>query len=244
VIIASSDAEAAVRMIAALNPKRYRVEHIFDLNEALLRAKIVLAHCLVVHIEGVDSTALTDVKQIAERCTPVMVSGDPSIRALAERLGGRFVGEPFEVHTFKRAVYRAVSKTQDKSHKVRGKIRDSGPRQVQRIALLYGKHAQAAVMAAVLRNQLGVSCDVATTPRDVLTMLESGLDCLVADPNLLMFTEDGAALASMLAQRGVPVIPLAGHAQHDVSSAGQAAWDISPHVRRTLTARNKISAAG
>ena len=42
-------------MRAALNPKRYRVEHLFDLDEALLRAKIVLAHCLVVDTDSVDA---------------------------------------------------------------------------------------------------------------------------------------------------------------------------------------------
>ena len=36
-------------MIAALNPKRYRVEHIFDLSEALLRAKLA-----VVNIENIS----------------------------------------------------------------------------------------------------------------------------------------------------------------------------------------------
>ncbi len=235
-------------MIAALNPKRYRVEHIFDLSEALLRAKIVLAHALVVHPDSVDAQALADVEHIAERCTPVIVSDDHGLRDFADRLGGRFVSEPLEVHTFKRAVYRAVSRTQEQRQRARGQ-RDSGPRDMQRVVMLHSRTSQAAIMAAVLRNQVGAGCEAASSPRDVLLLLDDihrgGVDCVVADPALLMNTEDGAQLARALARRGIPVIPLNGVDQLDVSSAGQVAWDIAPHVRRTLSARKqKIRAAG
>jgi hypothetical protein len=236
-------------MIAALNPKRYRVEHIFDLSEAILRAKIVLAHALVVHPDSVDGQALGDIEHIADRCTPVIVSPDASMHDLVSAYGGRYVSEPFDVHTFKRAVYRAVSRTQDQRQRARGQAQ-SGMREVQRVVMLHARKSQAAIMAAVLRNQVGASCEAASAPREVLLMLddpsfEAAVDCLVADPTLLMSSADGAALAHELACRGIPVIPLSGVDQLDVSSAGQVAWDIAPHVRRTLTARKqKIRAAG
>ena len=145
------------------------------------------------------------------------------MRRLAEKLGGRYVPEPFEVHTFKRAVYRAVSKTQDRRHRSRGNVRESHTRQVRRMIVLHAKQAQAAVMAAVLRTELQASCDVAVTPRDVNMLLDSvdppGADCLIADPALLMNTEDGADLARLLARRGIPVIPLASLDNMDMSSA-------------------------
>lgn len=231
-------------MIAALNPKRYRVEHIFDIAEAVLRAKIVLAHAIVVHIDSVTEEACKDIDAIAERCTAVIVSSDPSHRKLAEGLSGRFVTEPFDVHMFKRAVYRAVSRTQERRHhggrSAHATIADSQTRRPQRIALLHGSQVQAAVMAAVLRNQLGASCDTASTPSEVLAMLDEDVDCVVADPELLLATPEGAQVAQQLARRGVPVVPLPSREELDVSSAGQAAWDIAPHVRRSLTARGRI----
>jgi len=235
-------------MIAALNPKRYRVEHIFDLAEAVLRAKIVLAHSIVVHLDSVSTEAARDIETIADRCTPVVVSSDPTTRPIADRLQGRFVAEPFDVHIFKRAVYRAVSKTQERRQRggrKRPLVADSQTRRPQRVALLHGSHVQAAVMAAVLRNQLGTACDTASTPAEVLAMLDEEVDCVVADPELLLATPEGAQVAQQLARRGVPVVPLPSREELDVSSAGQAAWDIAPHVRRSLTARcRSVEAVG
>jgi hypothetical protein len=228
-------------MIGSLNPKRYRVEHLFDLAEGVLRAKIVLAHSIVVHLASVDRAALRDLEAIAERCTAVIVSSDASRKELAERLDGRFVAEPLETHVFKRAVYRAVSKTQERRHRDGRAITDSGTRTPQRVALLHPSAVQAAVMAAVLRNQLGAACDIATTPGEVLKLLEREFHCVVADPTVLLTTPEGAQVAQQLARRGVPVVPLTGRDHLDVSSAGQAAWDIAPQVRRSLTARMKVA---
>ncbi len=75
-------------------------------------------------------------------------------------------------------------------------------------------------------------------------MLDEEVDCVVADPELLLATAEGAQVAQELARRGVPVVPLTAGDQLDVSSAGQAAWDIVPHVRRSLTARGRVQAVG
>ncbi|MEZ4440426.1 MAG: hypothetical protein R3B72_15120 [Polyangiaceae bacterium] len=222
-------------MIGSLNPKRYRVEHNFGLAEGVLRAKIVLAHAIVVHTESVDVEAMRDLEAIAERCTPILVSADPHWEDAARELGGRFVQEPFETHVFKRSVYRAVSKTQDRRHQ--GFLADSSTRRAERIVLLQRSPSQSAVMAAVLRNQLGTVCECATEASDVLGVLEAfDVGCVVAEPELLLASADGALLAGELARRGIPVVPLTSDEDLDVSSAGQAAWDIAPHVRRTLTA--------
>jgi hypothetical protein len=247
--VASSDAEAAVKLVAALNPQRYRVEHIFDANEALLRARIVLAHALVLHGESHDASVMRGLRQLAKRVTPVFVSRSSRLRELAERLDGRYVEEPVDVASFKRAVYRAVSKTQDRRQQSRPQANE---RAGYRVLLLHEDTAQAAVMAAVLRNQLSASCDVMSSPAEVPFALgdavqsPAGLEvaCLIADPHLLLGTPEGAQAALLLAQRGIPVVPLHFTGELDVSSAGQLAWDLAPQVRRSLTARSRMRAAG
>jgi hypothetical protein len=241
VILACQDAETAVRMIAALNPQRYRVEHLNDLNEALLRARIVLAHAVVIHGDGVDEAILREVVQLADRVTPVFVSRDGTLRATAAELDARYVDDPFDVAIFKRAVYRAVSKTQDRRQRARDRTSEMRP--MQRILLLYPHQVQAAVMSAVLRDQLGAPCDVAVSARQALEVLDPTVDCVVADPQTLMATNEGAQVALTLARLGIPVIPLCHREPLDVSSAGQAAWDIAPQVRRSMVARNKIARA-
>jgi hypothetical protein len=231
-------------MIASLNPKRYRVEHIHDVNEALLRARIVLAHALVVHGQELDESVLRDVTSVAERVTPVFVSRSESMREMAERLDARFVPEPIDKPTFKRAVYRAVSKTQDRRHRARSGANDEAARPL--VLLLHQNQVEAAVMAAVLRTQLGATCEVATTAQDALNkVVDKGtpIACLLADPELLMSTSEGATIARTLGRSGVPVVPLNNLADLDVSSAGQIAWDIAPQVRRSMTARKTLNEA-
>ncbi len=245
VILASSDAEAAVRMIGALNPKRYRVEHIYDVNEALLRARIVLAHAIVVHGDELSASILRDTSNIAPRVTPVFVARSPSMQDVADRMEARFVSEPLDVPTFKRAVYRAVSKSQDRRHRSRNGMGGAPERPL--VLLLHENQVEAAVMAAVLRTQLNATCEVATSARDALKRIsdeDTDVACVLADPALLMGTSDGATIAHNLARIGVPVVPLNHVGELDVSSAGQIAWDIAPQLRRSMTARKTLREAG
>jgi CheY-like chemotaxis protein len=243
VILACEEAEIAVRMIAALNPKRYRVEHMFDLSEALLRAKIVLAHALVIHPESFDDEILREALGITDRVSAVVVSSDPAGSEFAETIGARFVPDPFDVATFKRAVYRAVSRTQDQRQRTRHDSPPTGVRRVGRVLVLHDHPAQAAVMAAVLRNQLGVTTEAVSTTREALETLDDSVDCVVASPEILMATADGAQLAKRMTQHGIPVVPLDARELGDVSEAGRLAWDIAPRVRRSLSARDKVREA-
>jgi len=253
VIIASQDPEVAVKMIASLNPKRYRVEHIFDVSEALLRAELVLAHCAVVHMAGYDERIARRCQQSVEReLALVIVSKSEKAERNARELGARFVSLPFTTNDLKRSVFRAVSH----AHQLRSDQRNnpgksapplyssSNPKPIQRLLLLTNNSVTGSVMAAVMKSQLGVSCDTATSAREAMTNLEETYDCVIADPELLMVSEDGAAVARKLARRGIPVIPLAPQGEVDVTSAGQAAWDIMPQIRRSLGARDKITQAG
>jgi CheY-like chemotaxis protein len=227
-------------MMGSLNPKRYRVEHLHDLNEALLRAELVLAHALVIHAPSTGLPPDQLIKRCqgtAERVTPVFVSGAPAVAEAAAQLGGRYLSEPFDVPSFKRAVYRAVSKTDDRRQRRHPVKRRPARQTKRRVVILTTQGTNGAVMAAVLRNQLQVVCEVATTGRDGLDLLAQPTDCVVAEVHMLVTSEPGAALAHELARRGIPVIPLKQASTRDASDAGQAAWDIVPQVRRSLTAR-------
>jgi hypothetical protein len=237
VILACHNAEIAVQMIGALNPKRYRVEHIHDLSEALLRAEIVLAHALVVHSEDPDAALAHRCRNTAQRVTTVIVSRSRDGQMVAAELAGRYVPVPFEIPDFKRAVYRAVSRTEDRRQRGRPDARDSHLRSVQRVIVLTSVQVKGAVMGAVLQDQLSVRCDVATTAGDALSLMQAHVDAMVAEPELLMEDPDGAALARKLTRRGIPVIPIKQHDELDVAEAGQTAWDIVPQLRRSLTAR-------
>lgn len=232
-------------MIRALNPKRYRVEHIFDLSEALLRAKIVLAHAIVFHPEGfgaaLNFSTVKEFKQLLPRCTPVVVSAEARHRSLALELEARFVDEPFEVPLFKRAVYRAVSKTEDRRQR-RRRPTASGSRRLHRVILLNPSRNEGSVMAAVLENELQASVETVTSPRAALPHLGAA-DCVIAPPRSVLSTPAGAELAQEMARLGVPLVPLPPNEGGDPSQAGQIAWAIAPRVRRSLHARERVREA-
>lgn len=230
-------------MIDALNPKRYRVEHIFDLSEALLRANFVLAHALVIHPESFDEDVLQEATQACQRLTPLVVSSDLTQESYAAALGARFVLDPFEIPTFKRAVYRAVSKTQER----RQQLPADPPTRVRRVArvlLLHRSRSEGNLMVAVLKNQLSTSVDLVTNPADALEMITPRLDCMVTPPSAIVATAEGAELARRLAQLGVPLVPLEGLDRVDPSDAAQLAWDVAPRIRRSLAARARMREAG
>lgn len=227
-------------MVSSLNPRRYRVEHIHDLSEAALRAEIVLAHALVIHSTDPDEALGRQCASAAERLGIVLVSSSPHANDVALSLGGRWVQEPFDVPELKRAVYRAVSKTEDRRHRARLAPRSSHLQSLQRVLIITEAHVKGAVMSAVLRNQLSVTCDVATNTHDALRYLaDDEVHCVAAEIETLMSGPDGAELARALSTRGIPVIPIKPSEELDVADAGQAAWDIVPQVRRSLTAKDR-----
>lgn len=234
-------------MIAALNPKRYRVEHIHDVSEALLRAELVLAHAAVVHAPAPSEDIVRRCQRSVERgLALVFVSAAPEVQAMSHRLGCRFVQAPFDLNDLKRAVFRAVSeahqKRLDEEHSTsyeRDRLGSSLPQPAPRVLLMVLDAMTGSVMAAVLSSQLGVSCETATSAAAALSMLDEAVACVIAHPELLMATADGAAVARKLARRGVPVVALGPAEEFDATLAGQAAWDIMPQVRRSLQARDK-----
>ncbi len=256
-IIASPDANVSVKLIASLNPKRYRIEHIHDFNEGLLRAELVLAHAAVVHLEHAHSEVLRRCAQAIDRgLAIVLVSAAAEVEQAAVEIGARWVPIPFGVQDVKRVVFRAVSD----AHAARTEDRPTGKsnaapnqRDERRVMLLVGDNDAAQIMAAVMRSQLAVACDTAASSAEVIVQLSRGYECLIADPDLLLTCEEGVSLARKLARRGVPVVPLVypgrplnaldtGH-DLDASNAGQLAFEIVPQVRRSLMARDRLARA-
>ena len=241
VIIAAQDAKVAVKIISALNPKRYRVEHLLDWSEALLRADLVLAHTVVIHAPKMSSDLMRRCEQSAERAmTMVFLSDDAELAKAVEQFDGRVESFPIHRATLKRTVFRAVAD----AHALRGESgkqqlprRQSGTLPLQRIMVLMPDATHAEIMAAVLRSRLRVSCPIATSAAAALEMLEEELDCILATPPLLMMSSAGARLAQQLAKMGTPVLPLQVPVSLDVTTAGEIAWDLIPRLRRTLAAR-------
>jgi len=234
VLIASDDATTAVRMLKALNPRRYRVEHIFDLNEAMLRAELVLAHALVIHAPSLTPDLARRCAHGSDRLAWVFVSPAPGVETLARGVGALFVSQPFETDDFKRAVYRGVTKTHERRTGERPEPLEPLSEQ---ILLLLSDSASASVVAAVITRELSVKCDWITSAEAALPLLNADVNCVVVEAELLFGSAAGSALAAELAQRGISILSVRSEGGDDVDNAGQLAWELLPRLRVSLNAR-------
>ncbi|MBM4358824.1 MAG: hypothetical protein FJ096_12035 [Deltaproteobacteria bacterium] len=243
VIITSPDSSVTVKLIASLNPRRYRIEHIHDRDEALLRAEFVLAHAVILHMDEFGESQAKRLDATREHgVSTLVVSSSEEVLAAARARRHRVLATPFGVMDIKRTVLEAVSE----AHHERGvdaavSSRRASRPDAKRVVLLLGERAAAEIIGALLRTQLGVACDTAASPGDAIRLLARGIDCLVARTGLLLGTEDGASLARKLARRGVPVVPLTSTEDLDPGNAGQVAWALMPQIRRALAARTRLT---
>lgn len=243
VIITSPDASVTVNLIASLNPKRYRVEHIHDLSEALLRAEFVLAHAVIAHVDELDESVNKRLTRAIDRgISLVVVSNSATVAIAAKALGAHPLRFPYAIHDVKRTVLDAVSEAHALRSSDSAVVSRGEPRSLtQRVVVLVSERDAAEIMAATLRSQLAVSCDATPSANDAMGELVRGFDCLVTRPSFLLGSEDGAKLARKLARRGISIVPLSPSEDLDASTAGQIAWALVPQVRRSLQARARLT---
>jgi hypothetical protein len=234
VLIASDDATTAVRMIKALNPRRYRVEHIFDLNEAMLRAELVLAHALVIHAPSLTPELARRCARGSDRLAWLFVSPSPGVETLARGVGALFVSQPFEADDFKRAVFRGVTTTHERRT---GKWPEPLEPASERIILLLPHAASASVISAVITGELSVKCDWAPSAEAAIPLLNEDVNCVVVAAALLFGSPAGSRLAAQLAQRGISILSVNADQADAVDDAGQLAWELLPRLRLSLNAR-------
>ncbi|MSP26525.1 MAG: hypothetical protein EXR75_15535 [Myxococcales bacterium] len=250
VIVASLDEKVAAALVASLNPARYRVEQAHDLNEALLRAKLLLAHAVVLHVAGKARGLGQYVRDARAHDIAIIVAAAPGDTSTLEReLGPIALAWPTGIHEIKRAVALGVEAATAAREANRGdddEDMDAGgwdagvanaavnPR--QRVLVLVRDREVANVIAAVFESQAGVGCDVVVTGAEALVRAGDGYACLLADPELLMSSAQGPMVAATLGKCGVPMIPLAVPRGMDLGGAGQVAWAAVPQLRQSLRA--------
>ncbi|NBP51998.1 MAG: hypothetical protein EBU70_12645 [Actinobacteria bacterium] len=245
VIIASPDSAVTVRLIASLNPKRYRIEHLHDVSEALLRAEFVLAHAVVLHASELTDTLRKRLESARTHAVGlVLVTDSEDVASAAVDLDAHLLRTTFTVPDVKRRVLDAVSD----AHLERSGDNTVASRRLSRpglsrVLLMLAERDATEVVSALFQSQLGVICSSASSPDEAKRALADGIDCVVARPGALLSTRDGADFARKLARRGIPLVPVPSSENLDAAGAGQVTWDLIPQVRRALAARERGSAS-
>ena len=223
-------------MLAAFDPKRYRVEHVFDHTEALLRAEVVLAHVVVLQLAELDPDLAKHCGRRSTRVALVVVGASESARRPALDVGARFLLRPFTDFELRATVFESIAHAKGSNPATR-------PEQKRpRVLVLAETSEHASVVGAVLEKDLGVECAVATDLTQAALALRRRPDCVVADAALLVDGDLGPAFVRHLEDFGIALIHLPPSHGVDVSEAGQAAWDVMPQLRRALEGRTQTKA--
>ncbi len=236
-------------LVDALNPKRYRVEHVHDACEALLRAEVVLAHAVLAFAPELPSQLEARIREAVARGIAVVVATEPtSAAAQARELGAAVLRWPASTEEIKRAVARAVEAANSARERAllprsaraltvgaSGEVAVERPR----VLVMMRDRESALVVAAVLESAVKVACDVDSSPRAAMARFPAAYACALVEPELLVGAAHGGLLGRELAQRGVPVIPLhlPPELDADVAGAAQVAWAVVPQLRQSLRAR-------
>ncbi|MCC6525351.1 MAG: hypothetical protein IT373_22045 [Polyangiaceae bacterium] len=228
VIVATEDPSLAVDMMAAFDPKRYRVEHVFDSTEALLRAEVVLAHVVVLQVSELDEDLAKRCARRSHRVSLVLVSERPEVLGAADQLGARAVALPFSAVDLRTTVFESIAQAKGS----RPHLKATPDR--RRVLILAETAEHASVVGAVLEKDLGVECLTATDLTQAALALRGRPACVVADAALLVDGELGPAFVRYLEEFRVALVHLPPSQGVDVSEAGQAAWDVIPQLRRAL----------
>lgn len=232
-----------MKLVASLNPRRYRLEHIQDVTEALMRAEFVLAHAVMVHVEELDAGLMKRLESTRDHGVSLVVvtSSDRTAQSVA-KLGAYVLKSPFGVMDVKRRVLEAVSEAHlERARDAPPSSRSLAKANAKRVVVLVGAPDVSEIVAALFRGQLGVECEQVDDPKAAIALLERGYDCLVAKTNLLLGSPEGGSLSRKLARRGIPVVPVTTAEELDAETAGQLTWSLIPLVRRSLAARRSRS---
>lgn len=240
VVIAANAPEIAVAIISALNPKRYRVEHMLDWNEAILRAELVLAHAIVLHEPELSESFLRRCDQTIDRSISlVFVSESEATLRIARKLQAEVISLPIHRSKVKRTIHQAVAAAYTMRNDPKPSTRRyvSATHPLQKVMILLESEVQSEVFSSVLKSRMRVACSPCYNHEEALGKLDEGFDCCIVQSQSLMLSAQGAYLAQQLAKKGIPVLLLRMPRQADVSAVGQCAWDIMPQLRRVLASR-------
>jgi DNA-binding NtrC family response regulator len=283
ILLAAHDVEPALDLLGALEDAGHRVEHVFDLEEALLRAAIAWPDAVVVDVgkDGVETPLLR--RWVAEHEIPLVLTSKvasppstirdgwasaaqqlspPVARTHLDRMARRLhavafervviaqneIGEPAWCAAFVDVVETAVRAAQsapldDDIGQGAGNApalrKRSGTVEVSRLVLLAARgHNAIEVVSGLVRSSLGVRCVSARTAAEALGALhgEPRIKAVLLDRRLTVEAE-GRDLHALIAERGIPVVPLRVPEDDEPAAVGRNAWEVIPPLRKALAAR-------
>jgi DNA-binding response OmpR family regulator len=255
ILLAMDDVELAIELTCAFEHAGNEIEHVFDVAEALLRARITPPDVLIVDLDTsrVDHEPLR--RWASHGIAPLVLTSTAwSGEQLARRLGAAYFLRPDIV-----AMTALHKKTPGDRRDLEaqpawaaalidivdaaivsrmGKAQPAGQRSGTMMAaptvLVAARRANAReIVASFVKSQLGLRCVTATTASESVAALDGRVKAVLLDCDLLS-GPDANTLLHEMNEQSLPIILLRLGPDDEDAAIGRAAWEAIPPLRNAL----------
>jgi hypothetical protein len=219
VLLLVDDVEIAIDLMVALEEDGHRVEHVFHLEDAMLRARVGRYDALVVAAPRCDR-ALARSWPVRHPTVPLLlVDPSPEARVSAQLSGSACLTSPIDGATLAAVLEERLSA----AHRPCPPPPTSGTRlRAARVLLVLRRSLANAIDREMLHRELEAECLIAPDVRTADALLDSRLDAVLMDGDLMLDPASGIALRQRIHARGLPLVTLrvaAGRGCPDFESA-------------------------
>jgi len=205
VLLLADDVEVAIDLMVALEEDRHRVEHVFHLEDAMLRARVGRYDALVVASPHCDRALARTWPVRHPRVPLLLVDPSPEARVSAQISGSPCLDTPIDPHLVAAVLEERLNAARSPCPPppVSGtRLRSPRVLLVLRRAIASKLDRHAAEMA------LEAECLIAPDVRTADALLGDRLDAVLMDGELMVDPAAGVALRQRIHASGVPLVAL------------------------------------
>jgi len=229
-LLVVDDTEIAIEMMIALEDAGHSVEHVFHVDEAMLRVRTVKPDAFVVAAPPCDESLARGWSVRHPDVAMVLVAPSPGARHAAQQAGVPCLERPIKPERLVRVVERRVERARGASggpgirRAPAPAVMPDGPpsgmrMRARRLLVVAPRHIALRLDADLLRRHLEAECQVAGDTRAATQLLDGPLDGVLIDAALMVDPAAGVVLRQRIHAKGVPISPIRFDAGGDFISA-------------------------
>ena len=204
VLLLVDDVEVAIDLMVALEEDGHRVEHVFHLEDAMLRARMARYDALIVAAPHSDRV-LARTWPVRHPDVPLLlIDPSPEARSSAEISDSPCLGTPIDAHQLTERLAERLGERRGYPSPPSSGVR---LRQL-RVLVVLRRNLATELDPDTLHAELDADCVVAADVRSAAPLLDEPIDAVLMDGTLMVDPAAGVVLRQRIHARGLPLVPL------------------------------------